>query len=81
MKKIKFLGLGSLMLVGTLFTSNTSEAKIVSQWAYQFSNGCVGTRTIHSTFFGLYTWETIEWVACPPGVSPPADIPEWNGGL
>jgi hypothetical protein len=77
MKKIKFLGLSSIMLIGTLFSTHESEAKIVRQFAYRYDNGCVGTRTLHSTMFGLFTWETFEWVDCPPGVTPPSGASEW----
>ncbi|WP_374540371.1 hypothetical protein [Flavobacterium sp.] len=78
MNKIKLFSLASIFFIGGFLTPNKTEAKIVSQWVYQFDNGCIGTRTLHSTLFGLYTWETFEWVSCPPGVNPPADVPEWE---
>lgn len=78
MKRLKLFSLAGLLTLGSLFTPNQSEAKIVSQWAYQFENGCIGTRTVHSTLFGLITWETYEWVDCPDGVSPPEFADEWQ---
>lgn len=70
MKKIKFLGLGSLMLVGTLFMSNTADARKIS-YAYTWPNGCVGIHNYHSALWGAFTWETYEVVDCPPGVEAP----------
>lgn len=64
MKKIKSLLFGGV-LASALFFSTPSEAKIIAQWVHVFENGCIGTHTIHSTLFGLYTWETYEVVACP----------------
>lgn len=61
MRKVLFSGL----LLATLLTSNYSSAKIVAQFCYIFSNGCIGTHTYHSALFGLVTWETYEVVACP----------------
>lgn len=80
MKKIKFLGLGSLMLVGTLFSTHKSEARIAAQIGIIYPNGCIGTQTTHTALFGLVTWITNEWVDCPPGVSPPAGATEWTEG-
>lgn len=51
MKKIKFLGLGSLMLVGTLFTTNTADAKKIGG-NYINSAGCLVVWTQH-TFLGI----------------------------
>lgn len=79
MKKIKFFGLSSLMLMVTLFSTHKSEAKIVAQIGIIYPNGCIGTQTTHSALFGLVTWITNEWVDCPLGVSPPAGATEWTG--
>jgi hypothetical protein len=51
MKNIKFLGLGSLMLVGTLFMSNTADAKKIGG-NYINSAGCLVVWTQH-TFLGI----------------------------
>ncbi len=67
------------MLIGTLFSTNTSDARTIS-YAYTWSNGCVGIHHYHSALWGAITWETYELVDCPPGVTPPADVPEWDGG-
>lgn len=53
MKKIKFLGLGSLMLVGTLFMSNTADAK-QNGGNYINSAGCLVIWE-STTFLGI-TW-------------------------
>ena len=63
MRKVKALLLGGL-LASTLLFSLPSNAKEI-EYAYIFPNGCVGTHTYHSTFFGLITWETYTVVACP----------------
>lgn len=63
MKKVKALLFGGL-LASTLLFSTPSNAKIVAQFVHDFGNGCIGTHTYHSAFFGLFTWETYEVVVC-----------------
>jgi hypothetical protein len=62
MRKVKTLLLGGLLASALLFSVPTNAKEIT--FAYIFPNGCVGTHTYHSTFFGLITWETFEVVAC-----------------
>lgn len=62
-KKVKGILFGGLF-ASTLLLSTQSEAKIVAQLCHIYANGCIGTHTYHSSFFGLFTWETYEVVAC-----------------
>ncbi len=63
MKKLKAIGVMAVFAMAMLGPQQ-SEAKIVRQFAYIFPDGCIGTHTYHSSFFGLFTWETYEVVAC-----------------
>lgn len=69
MKKIKTIGLIAVFALA-MITPQKAEAKKI-EFAYVFSNGCIGTHTYHSTFFGLFQWETFVVIDCPEGVTPP----------
>lgn len=62
-KKINHLWLAALIAALLLF-SGPSQAKEI-EFAYIFSNGCIGTHTYHSILGGLFKWETYEVIACP----------------
>jgi hypothetical protein len=63
MKKIKGL---ALVAVFALAMVNPQQAEAKERtFAHVFANGCVGTHTYHSSFFGLFQWETFEVLACP----------------
>lgn len=62
MRKVKALLIGGI-LASTLLFSTPSNAREI-EYCYIFPNGCIGTHTYHSAFFGLFTWETYEVVAC-----------------
>jgi len=64
MKKIKGFALVAVFALAML-SPQQSEAKVVRQFVHWFENGCIGTHTYHSSFFGLFTWETYEVIACP----------------
>ena len=45
--------------------STTSSARIYMQFFHIYADGCWGTHSYHSAFFGLFKWETYEVVGCP----------------
>ena len=51
-------------VVTTLMFSTPVNAKITMQFCHVFANGCIGTHSNHSAFFGIFTWETYEVIAC-----------------
>lgn len=67
MRKIKFLGLGSMMLVGSLLMTNTVEARKHSG-NYINSAGCLVVWE-STTFLGI-TWSYSETVFCNDDGSP-----------
>lgn len=69
MRKVQGLILIAIFTMA-MFNPQTAEAK-KREFAYVWSNGCVGIHTYHSTFFGLFQWETFEVIDCPDGVTPP----------
>ena len=60
MKKMKLFGLGGILAIAMLCSSNAEARRLVV--GHYFDNGCVGTHTYHS-FLG-FGWETYEVIAC-----------------
>ncbi|MBC7439529.1 MAG: hypothetical protein H7250_06050 [Flavobacterium sp.] len=45
--------------------STTSFERIYMQFFHIYADGCWGTHSYHSAFFGIFKWETYEVVGCP----------------